>query len=54
MRWPSQTISWLEVCRDAVGDIRGVLAELPTRVYYTTLGGFDTHANQAATQNTPL
>ena len=24
-----------------------IRAELPTRVYYVTLGGFDTHANQA-------
>ncbi|QDU70188.1 DUF1501 domain-containing protein [Mucisphaera calidilacus] len=28
-----------------------IAAELPTRIYYVALGGFDTHANQAGTHN---
>ncbi|MCH2153947.1 MAG: DUF1501 domain-containing protein, partial [Phycisphaerales bacterium] len=30
-----------------------IRSEMPTRVYYATLGGFDTHANQAG-QHTRL
>jgi myo-inositol-1(or 4)-monophosphatase len=46
---------WLEVCREAVGDIRGVLAELPTRVerepvLQTGEGGDDTTAIDAAAE----
>jgi myo-inositol-1(or 4)-monophosphatase len=46
---------WLEVCRDAVGDIRSVLAELPTRVerepvIATGEGGDDTTAIDAAAE----
>ena len=46
---------WLEVCRDAVGDIRGVLAELPTRVEREPVlargeGGDDTTAIDAAAE----
>jgi myo-inositol-1(or 4)-monophosphatase len=46
---------WLEVCREAVGDIRGVLAELPTRVerepvLATGEGGDDTTAIDAAAE----
>jgi hypothetical protein len=45
----------LEVCRDAVGDIRGVLAELPTRVEREPVlaqgeGGDDTTAIDAAAE----
>src|SRR4029079_17112212 len=29
---PASVKPWLEVCRDAVGDIKAVLAELPTPV----------------------
>jgi myo-inositol-1(or 4)-monophosphatase len=46
---------WLEVCRDAVGDIRGVLAALPTRVEREPVlaqgeGGDDTTAIDAAAE----
>jgi myo-inositol-1(or 4)-monophosphatase len=46
---------WLEVCREAVGDIRGVLAELPTRVEREPVlaqgeGGDDTTAIDAAAE----
>jgi myo-inositol-1(or 4)-monophosphatase len=46
---------WLEVCRDAVGDIRAVLAELPTRVEREPVlaageGGDDTTAIDAAAE----
>jgi myo-inositol-1(or 4)-monophosphatase len=46
---------WLEVCRAAVGDIRGVLAELPTRaerepVLATGEGGDDTTAIDSAAE----
>ena len=46
---------WLDVCRDAVGDIKGVLAELPTRVerepvLQTGVGGDDTTAIDAAAE----
>ncbi len=46
---------WLDVCRDAVGDIKGVLAELPTRVerepvLQTGEGGDDTTAIDAAAE----
>jgi myo-inositol-1(or 4)-monophosphatase len=46
---------WLEVCRAAVGDIRGVLADLPTRVerepvLATGLGGDDTTAIDGAAE----
>jgi myo-inositol-1(or 4)-monophosphatase len=46
---------WLEVCREAVGDIRGVLEELPTRVerepvLATGEGGDDTTAIDAAAE----
>lgn len=46
---------WLEVCREAVGDIRGVLADLPTRVerepvLATGEGGDDTTAIDAAAE----
>jgi myo-inositol-1(or 4)-monophosphatase len=46
---------WLELCRDAVGDIRAVLAELPTRVERepvtkTGEGGDDTTAIDAAAE----
>jgi myo-inositol-1(or 4)-monophosphatase len=47
---------WLTVCRDAVADIRAVLAELPTRVEREPvlakgLGGDDTTAIDAAAEN---
>jgi myo-inositol-1(or 4)-monophosphatase len=47
---------WLEVCRDAVADIRIVLADLPTRaerepVVAAGLGGDDTTAIDAAAEN---
>jgi myo-inositol-1(or 4)-monophosphatase len=46
---------WLDVCRDAVGDIRAVLADLPTRferepVLAAGLGGDDTTAIDAAAE----
>jgi myo-inositol-1(or 4)-monophosphatase len=46
---------WLEACRAAVGDIRGVLAELPTRVEREPVakvgeGGDDTTAIDAAAE----
>jgi myo-inositol-1(or 4)-monophosphatase len=46
---------WLDVCRDAVGDIKAVLAELPTRVerepvLQTGEGGDDTTAIDAAAE----
>ena len=46
---------WLELCRAAVEDIRGVLAELPTRVEREPvigpgLGGDDTTAIDAAAE----
>jgi myo-inositol-1(or 4)-monophosphatase len=46
---------WLEVCRDAVGDIKSVLAELPTRaerepVLATGVGGDETTAIDAAAE----
>ena len=46
---------WLEVCRDAVADIRGVLADLPTRnerepVLASGVGGDDTTAIDAAAE----
>ena len=46
---------WLEVCREAVGDIKAVLAELPTRVerepvLATGEGGDDTTAIDAAAE----
>jgi myo-inositol-1(or 4)-monophosphatase len=46
---------WLEVCRDAVGDIKAVLAELPTRVerepvIAAGMGGDDTTAIDAAAE----
>ena len=46
---------WLEVCRDAVGDIGAVLAELPTRVEREPVlaqgeGGDDTTAIDAAAE----
>ncbi len=46
---------WLEACRDSVADIRGVLAELPTRVERepvakTGEGGDDTTAIDAAAE----
>ena len=46
---------WLEVCRDAVGDIRAVLAELPTRaerepVLQVGEGGDETTAIDAAAE----
>ena len=46
---------WLEVCRAAVGDIRGVLAELPTRnerepVLATGVGGDETTAIDGAAE----
>jgi myo-inositol-1(or 4)-monophosphatase len=46
---------WLEVCRAAVADVRGVLAELPTRaerepVVGTGLGGDETTAIDAAVE----
>jgi myo-inositol-1(or 4)-monophosphatase len=46
---------WLEVCRDAVGDIKAVLAELPTRVerepvLAAGVGGDDTTAIDAAAE----
>jgi myo-inositol-1(or 4)-monophosphatase len=46
---------WLDVCRDAVGDIKAVLAELPTRVerepvLQTGVGGDDTTAIDAAAE----
>ena len=46
---------WLEVCRDAVGDIKAVLAELPTRVEREPVlaqgeGGDDTTAIDAAAE----
>ncbi len=47
---------WLDVCRDAVGDIKAVLAELPTRVerepvLRTGEGGDDTTAIDAAAES---
>ncbi|MGH3072220.1 MAG: inositol monophosphatase family protein [Gaiellaceae bacterium] len=47
---------WLDVCRGAVEDIEGVLAELPTRVerepvVAAGLGGDDTTAIDAAAEN---
>ena len=46
---------WLDVCRDAVGDIKAVLAELPTRVerepvLAVGVGGDDTTAIDAAAE----
>jgi myo-inositol-1(or 4)-monophosphatase len=46
---------WLDVCRDAVGDIKAVLAELPTRVerepvLQTGVGGDETTAIDAAAE----
>lgn len=46
---------WLEVCRESVGDIKAVLAELPTRVerepvLQTGEGGDDTTAIDAAAE----
>jgi myo-inositol-1(or 4)-monophosphatase len=46
---------WLEVCRDCVGDIKAVLAELPTRVerepvLQIGVGGDDTTAIDAAAE----
>jgi myo-inositol-1(or 4)-monophosphatase len=46
---------WLDVCRDAVGDIKTVLAELPTRVerepvLAAGVGGDDTTAIDAAAE----
>ena len=46
---------WLDVCREAVGDIKGVLAELPTRVEREPVlqlgeGGDDTTAIDAAAE----
>lgn len=46
---------WLELCRAAVGDIRGVLAELPTRnerepVLTTGVGGDETTAIDGAAE----
>ena len=46
---------WLEVCRDSVGDIKAVLAELPTRVEREPVlaageGGDDTTAIDAAAE----
>jgi myo-inositol-1(or 4)-monophosphatase len=46
---------WLDVCREAVGDIRSVLAELPTRVEREPVlaqgeGGDDTTAIDAAAE----
>jgi fructose-1,6-bisphosphatase/inositol monophosphatase family enzyme len=46
---------WLEVCRESVGDIKGVLAELPTRVEREPVlqigeGGDDTTAIDAAAE----
>jgi myo-inositol-1(or 4)-monophosphatase len=46
---------WLDVCRDAVGDIRAVLVELPTRIerepiLQTGEGGDDTTAIDAAAE----
>ena len=46
---------WLEVCREAVGDIKSVLAELPTRVEREPVlaqgeGGDDTTAIDAAAE----
>ena len=46
---------WLDVCRDAVGDIKAVLAELPTRVerepvLQTGEGGDETTAIDAAAE----
>ena len=46
---------WLDVCRDAVGDIRAVLVELPTRVerepiLQTGVGGDETTAIDAAAE----
>jgi myo-inositol-1(or 4)-monophosphatase len=47
---------WLDVCRDAVGDIKEVLSELPTRVerepvLQTGVGGDETTAIDAAAEN---
>jgi myo-inositol-1(or 4)-monophosphatase len=46
---------WLEICREAVGDLRGVLAEMPTRVTRepitgTGVGGDETTAIDAAAE----
>jgi myo-inositol-1(or 4)-monophosphatase len=46
---------WLDVCRDAVGDIKEVLSELPTRVerepvLQTGVGGDETTAVDAAAE----
>ncbi len=46
---------WLDVCREAVGDIKAVLVELPTRVerepvLQTGVGGDDTTAIDAAAE----
>ena len=46
---------WLEICRQAVGDLRGVLTELPTRVTREPItgrgvGGDDTTAIDAAAE----
>ena len=51
--------AWLEVCRAAVGDIRTVLAELPTRVEREPVlrlgeGGDDTTAIDAAAEEAVL
>jgi myo-inositol-1(or 4)-monophosphatase len=53
------TTPWLAVCRDAVADVRGVLAELPTRaqrepVVGTGEGGDETTAVDAAAESAIL
>ena len=50
---------WLATCRAAVGDIRGVLADLPTRVEREPVlrmgeGGDDTTAVDAAAEEVVL
>ena len=52
---PASLKPWLDVCRDAVGDIKAVLAELPTRVQREPVlaqgeGGDDTTAIDAAAE----
>ena len=49
------TVDWLEICRQAVGDLRGVLDELPTRetrepITGHGVGGDDTTAIDAAAE----
>jgi len=49
------TVDWLEICREAVGDLRGVLDELPTRetrepITGHGVGGDDTTAIDAAAE----